>query len=143
MTTMILLALLGAVIAAVIGTLWYSQATPMGKWHMQYLGFDKLTPEEQKQKIQEAKPKMPSNYGAQLLLSFATSLFIVFVASRVGKDVYGYLTMIWAAFVLPLIGSSMIWSNCDRALVWKRFFSDGLNNLVTYYAIAFVVLLCL
>lgn len=140
MTTMILLALLGAAIAAIVGTIWYSMATPMGKWHMQYLGFDKLTPQEQHQKMQEAKPKMPLMYGAQLLLSFMTSLFIVFVASQVGGMVYGYIAMIWAAFVIPLIGSSLLWSNCDRALVWKKFASDALNNLVTYYLIAFVIL---
>ncbi len=138
---MILLALGGAVVAAIVGTLWYSGATPMGKWHMQYLGFDKLTAQEQQQKIAEAKPKMPLSYAGQLFLSFCTAFFIVFVASQVGGDVYGYVTMIWAAFVLPLIGSNIIWSNCDRALAWKKFASDSLNNLVTYYAIAFVVLL--
>lgn len=138
---MILLGLLGAVIAAVIGTIWYSMATPMGKWHMQYLGFDKLTPEEQKQKMQEAKPQMPKLYGAQLLMSFMTSLFIISVASNVGSMVYGYILMIWAAFVIPLVGSSLLWSNCDRGLVWKKFFSDILCNLVTYLVIAYVVLL--
>ncbi len=141
MTTMILLGLLGAVVAAVIGTIWYSMATPMGKWHMQYLGFDKLTPDEQKQKIAQAKPHMWKSYVLQLLLSFCTAMFIVFVAARVGGAVYGYITMIWVAFVIPLIGSSLLWSNCDRVLVWKKFFSDALNNLVTYYAIAYIALL--
>lgn len=138
---MILLGLLGAVIAAIVGTLWYSGATPMGKWHMQYLGFDKLSPEEMKQKIAEAKPKMPLSYATQLLLSFITSLFIVFVASRTGSMVYGYVAVIWLAFIVPNIGSSLLWSNCDRALVWKKFFSDSLSNLVTYLLIAWVVLL--
>lgn len=138
---MILLGLLGAVIAAIVGTFWYSGATPMGKWHMQYLGFDKLSPEEMKQKIAEVKPKMPLSYATQLLLSFITSLFIVFVASRTGSMVYGYVAVIWLAFIVPNIGSSLLWSNCDRALVWKKFFSDSLSNLVTYLLIAWVVLL--
>lgn len=141
MATMILLGLLGAVIAAIVGTFWYSGATPMGKWHMQYLGFDKLSPEEMKQKIAEVKPKMPLSYATQLLLSFITSLFIVFVASRTGSMVYGYVAVIWLAFIVPNIGSSLLWSNCDRALVWKKFFSDSLSNLVTYLLIAWVVLL--
>jgi hypothetical protein len=43
-----LLALGGMVIAVVVGTVWYMPQTPMGKLHMKYLGFDKLTSEEQK-----------------------------------------------------------------------------------------------
>jgi len=51
MGTIILIGVLGAVISAVIGTFWYSGMTPMGKWHMQYLGFDKLSPEEKSANI--------------------------------------------------------------------------------------------
>ena len=54
MLTILLLALAGAVIAAVVGTFWYSPGTPMGKIHMRYLGFDKLSDEEKKKKIEEA-----------------------------------------------------------------------------------------
>jgi hypothetical protein len=41
MLTIILLAIGGAILSAVIGTFWYSNSTPMGKLHMKYLGFDK------------------------------------------------------------------------------------------------------
>ena len=44
--TLLILSLVGAVLYAVVGTLWYSNVTPMGKIHMQYLGFDKLSEEE-------------------------------------------------------------------------------------------------
>jgi hypothetical protein len=74
MTTIILLALAGTVIGAVVGTLWYSNATPMGKIHMRYLGFDKLSAEEQKRKIAEAKPKMWKMYLGQMALTFLTAL---------------------------------------------------------------------
>ena len=46
-TTLILLTLAGIVISIVIGTLWHGPNTPTGRLHMQYLGFDKLSPEEQ------------------------------------------------------------------------------------------------
>ena len=77
MYTILALGLAGSVISAVTGTLWYSGGTPMGKWHMKYLGFDKLSEEEKAKMIAEAKPKMWKTYSAQMLLSFLTSLFII------------------------------------------------------------------
>ena len=50
MLTIILLSFLGAVLAIIIGTVWYMPFTPMGRVHMQYLGFDKLSKEEQDKK---------------------------------------------------------------------------------------------
>lgn len=81
LTTVLLLALAGTVIAMIIGTFWYMPNTPMGKLHMQYLGFDKLSPEEQQQKIAAAKPTMWKLYGVQMVLSFLTAAFVVFVVT--------------------------------------------------------------
>ncbi len=144
MTTVILIGVLGAIISAVVGTLWYSGATPMGKWHMQYLGFDKLSEEEKAQKIAEAKPRMWKNYSAQLLLSFITAFFIGFVTSYTVQNggpasaVYYYVVMIWVAFTAPIIGQNILWGTSEDGLAWKRFVSDSASNLVTLLLIAFV-----
>lgn len=144
MTTIILVSILGAIISAVVGTFWYSMNTPMGRVHMAYLGFDKLSKEEQNKKIKEAGPHMWKSYLLQMLLSALTSFFIIFVLRQTvqyggsANMVYGYLILIWIAFVVPIIGSSLLWSNCDRKLVWKKFFSDIFCNLFTYILIAFV-----
>ena len=53
MTTILILSLIGAILAAVVGTFWYSDKTPMGKIHMSYLGFDKLSKEEQEKVLLE------------------------------------------------------------------------------------------
>ena len=141
MLTIILLSLLGAVISAVIGTFWYSPITPMGRWHMSYIGFDKLSKEEQDKKIAEVKPHMWKSYLLQFILSFITSLFIVSVTTQTYTMAYIFVSMIWLAFVVTNIGSSLIWGNCERKLVWKKFFSDSLNNLVVYLLIVFVTTL--
>ena len=144
MMTIILVSILGAIISAVVGTFWYSNATPMGKVHMAYLGFDKLSKEEQQKKMKEAAPKMWKSYLLQMILSAITSLFIVTVLKQTvqygvsANMIYGYIVMIWGAFVIPLTGSALLWSNCDRKLVWKKFFSDIFCNLLTYILIAFV-----
>ncbi len=144
MGTILLVSLLGAIISAITGTLWYSNKTPMGKWHMQYLGFDKLSKEEQAKKIEEAKPKMAKIYSAQLLLSFLTSFFIAFVTSYTVQNgapataVYYYIPFIWLAFTVPMIGQNLLWGAAEGKLLWKKFFSDSAYNLVTYLIIAFV-----
>lgn len=136
-TTIILLALAGSVISAVVGTFWYSNATPMGKIHMQYLGFDKLSPEEQARKIEEAKPTMWKLYAGQMALSLLTSFAVVYIVTMSMQNgltfgmALGFVAMNWLCFIVPNIGSSIIWSNCDRALAWKKFFSDSLSILVT------------
>lgn len=144
MTTIILLSLLGSVIAAAIGTFWYSNSTPMGKIHMRFLGFDKLSPEEQKQKIEEAKPHMWKLYLGQMILSFIMSFFVVFVTITSLKNglkfnqAVWFPIMAWFCFTIPAIGGAIIWGNCERAIAWKKFFSDTLSVLVTIVVIAFI-----
>ncbi len=149
MLTILVLALVGTVIAAVVGTLWYSNATPMGKIHMRYLGFDKLTKEEQMKKMEEAKPQMFKMYASQMALSFLTSLFVVFVVTESVHNgvpmamAISFPVLSWLCFVVPTIGSGILWSNCDRSIVWKKFFSDIFSNLVTILLIAFLTSLFL
>lgn len=147
MTTLIILSILGAVIAAVVGTFWYSNATPMGKIHMKSLGFDKLSEEEKKKKMEEAMPMMPKMYAAQMGLSLLTSFAVVYVVTLSLENgvplsmAIGFPVFSWLCFMVPIIGSGILWSNCDRSIAWKKFFSDILSNLVIILLIAFLTVL--
>ncbi len=142
MTTVILLGILGAVISAVIGTFWYSMKTPMGRTHLETLGFNKLSKEEQEMKISEMKPKMWKYYLTQMFLSFLTSAFIAFIMIEQKafgtKIIYGEVFGVWLCFTVPLIGQSVLWGNVDPKLRWKKFFSDSLSNLVTFLLIVLI-----
>ena len=144
MTTIILLGILGAIISAVVGTLWYSMSTPMGKIHIQTTGFFNFSKEEQEAKIKEMKPKMWKYYLAQTLLSFLTSVFIAFIMlmqRSFGMGVvaiYGEVIAIWLCFTIPLIGQSLLWGNVDLKLRWKKLFSDSFSNLVTFMIIIYI-----
>ncbi|PIR03973.1 MAG: hypothetical protein COV59_02200 [Candidatus Magasanikbacteria bacterium CG11_big_fil_rev_8_21_14_0_20_39_34] len=143
----LIVGILGAVISAIIGTLWYARSTPMGRWHMEYLGFDKLPEEERQKMIAEAKPKMWKSYLAQFFLSFLTSVFIGFVTSYTVQNggpenaVYFYVFSVWFAFTVPMVGQNILWGTSGGSLAWKRFFSDIFMNLITYFIIAFVATL--
>lgn len=140
----LLFTVIGAVLYAVVGTLWYSNATPMGKIHMQYLGFDKLTEEEKKQKMTEGKAMMPKMYAAQIGLALLTSFAAVFVvALSIQNNVpttlaIGFVVFNWLTFMVPIIGQGILWSNCDPKIAWKKFFSDSLSNLVSVLLIAYL-----
>lgn len=144
MATLLALSFAGAVLAAFVGTFWYSNITPMGRLHMRYLGFDTLSVEEQKQKVEEAKPMMWKLYLGQLTLSFMTALAVVFIMmTSIQNGVsaqlsFGFVLMNWLCFMVPVIGSAIVWGNCDRAIVWKKFFSDISANLVTVLLIAYM-----
>lgn len=144
MTTILLLSFAGAVIAAIIGTFWYSEATPMGRVHMRYLGFDILSPEEKKKKIEEAKPLMGKIYGAQLVLSFLTAFAVVFITVMSIQNglsfsmALGFVLLNWLCFMVPVHGANILWGNCDPKIAWKKFFSDIFANLVTVLLIAFL-----
>src|SRR5581483_3788406 len=144
MITIIILAIVGAIIYAVIGTLWYSGSTPMGKIHMRYLGMDKLSPEEREQKMKAGKSMMPKMYAAQMLLSLLTSFWVVFVVKESihnGLSLpmgIGFSVFSWLCFMVPAIGTSILWSNCDRSIAWKKFFSDIGSNLITILIIALI-----
>jgi hypothetical protein len=147
MLTLILLTLGGVVVSVLIGTLWYMPNTPTGKVHMQYLGFDKLSPEEQRQKIETAKPTMPKMYAAQMLLSLLTSFAVTFIVAMSLKNgvtfsmAVGFLLINWLCFVVPTVGMQILWGNCDRKIAWQKFLSDSLNILVTMLVIAGMVYL--
>lgn len=147
MTTILALSFAGAVLAAVVGTFWYSNITPMGRIHMRYLGFDKLSVEEQKRKVEEAKPLMWKLYLGQLALSFTTALAVVFIMMTSMQNgvsaqlSFGFVLMNWLCFMVPVVGSTILWGNCDRDIAWKKFFSDISANLVTVLLIAYMTTL--
>ena len=141
MITIILLSVLGAILSAVVGTFWYSPMTPMGRLHMREVGFEKLSPEEQKQKIEAVKPHMWKSYLGQVILSLLTSLATVFILTMSVRNglpfsaALGFVLSNWLCFMVPVIGSGIIWGGIDRAIAWKKFLSEIGANLVTLFLI--------
>ncbi len=144
MTTIILLSIAGAIISAVIGTVWYSNVTPMGRLHMRYLGFDKLSAAEQQAMMAQGKSMMPKLYAGQMLLSLLTAFATVFIITLSMQNgisfgmALGFVVLNWLCFVVPTIGGALLWGTCDRAIVWQKFFADILYSLVTLMVIAVV-----
>jgi hypothetical protein len=142
--SILLITLLGGIISLIIGSIWYSDKTPMGRLHMQVLGFDKLTSDEQKKLIEEAKPHMWKSFLGQFILSSLTSFFIALVSvngsanSESFNMIAGYSILAWLCFMVPVIGSDIIWGNIDRKIACKKFFYSIGSYLVTIIAILLI-----
>lgn len=110
-----ILPLLGVLISMVIGMVWHMPNIPTGKLHMDFIGFSKLSKSEQEKIMNDMKPHMWKSFLGQAVLSFFSSLFIVFVLDQTVKNhmsptmVYAYILMIWFGFIIPTIGSGIIW----------------------------------
>ncbi len=129
--TIALLTIAGVVISVILGSLWYSPNTPMGKIHMRVMGFDKLSPEEQKAKIEAAKPHMWKSYLAQAFLSLLSSLAVVVIVTFSMQNglpfsmAVGFVAFDWLCFMVPVVGTNVIWSTEGGKLAWQKFFSDA------------------
>ena len=98
--------------------------------------------DEKKKKMEEAKPMMVKQYSAQILLSLLTSFAVVFIVTMSMRNgltfgmAAGFVGMNWLCFMVPIIGSGILWSSCDRKIAWQKFFSDIFENLLTVLLIA-------
>lgn len=135
--TIMLIAGIGAVVSLVVGSIWYSPGTPMGRLHMKAIGFDKISPDEQKRLIEEMKPKMWKSYLAQFVMSALTAFFVGFITvigMRNGQT-FGMVAteafFVWLAMMVPVIGSGVLWGNTPRDIAWKKFASDSISYAVT------------
>ena len=110
MVSLFFIALLGVVISMIVGMVWHMPNVPTGKLHMQYIGFTKLSAADQEKQMKAAQPHMRKSFLGQAVLSYLSSLFIVVVMHYTTDGglssamVYGYVLMIWAAFVVPTFG---------------------------------------
>lgn len=139
-----IITILGAIASLIIGSIWYSDKTPMGRLHMQVLGFDKLSAEEQKKLIEEAKPHMWKSFLGQFILSSLTAFFIALVSvngSANGESfnmIAGYSILAWLCFMVPVIGSDIIWGNVDRKIALKKFIYSIGSYLVTILVVLLI-----
>lgn len=147
MMTILLVTLIGAIVSLIVGSIWYSDKTPMGRLHMHYLGFDKLNPDEQKKLIDEAKPHMWKSFLGQFFLSGFTAFFVALVSVTSAQNgvpmsmIVGFVLLPWICFIIPVVGSTIIWGNVDRKIAWKKFFADSLSYLVTMLIVLFIAIL--
>lgn len=106
----------GAVLSMIIGAIWYG---PMfGKKWMEIVG---VSPEDQ-----EARKKKQKSAGPLYVVQFVLTLFQVLVLAHLVADtkLVGGIERslwIWAAFVIPTLAGTIMWTNEAGKLKWHAF----------------------
>lgn len=121
--------LLGAVLSMVIGSIWYGPL--FGKKWAEILGVNTKDKKQMKEMQESAMPL----YFVQFILT----LFQVLVLSHLVADterVGGIERSLWicAAFVMPTLAGSVMWTNESTEKKWSRF----LIQLFYYFILFFV-----
>lgn len=119
----------GAVLSMVIGAIWYGPL--FGKKWVEILGVDMSDP--------ETKKKMQKSAGPIYLVQFILTLFQVLVLAHLvaESDRVGGVERslwIWAAFVIPTLAGSVMWTNDSSKVKWSRFLIQGGYQLILFVA---------
>ena len=118
---------LGAVLSMVLGALWYGPI--FGRKWMQIIGVNDFDLEQTK--------KMQKSAGLLYLVQLLLTLFQVLVLSHLVADTAraGGLersVWIWAAFVIPTLAGSVMWTNDKNGMKWARFLIQGGYQLIMF-----------
>jgi hypothetical protein len=119
--------LVSAVLAMVVGAIWYGPL--FGKKWMQVIGISASD--------LKARKKMQKSAGKLYVIQFLLTLFQVYVlafyiagwtdASGVENALW-----IWAAFVIPTVAGAAMWNNDSAKISWARFLIQGGYQLVLF-----------
>ena len=117
----------GAVLSMVIGAIWYGPL--FGKKWMEIIGVSGMD--------EETRKKMQKSAGPLYAVQFLLTLFQVLVLAHLlaGSKMEGGLVQsvcIWAAFIIPTLAGSVMWTNDTGRLKWSRFLIQGGYQLIMF-----------
>jgi len=138
MQTHILPILLCALLAMILGSVWYSPLL-FGKAWMRLI---KVDPEAMKDPVQRKKmqQRMFPLYMLQLLLSlFQIWVLSFYIQGWTEASGVTNALWIWAAFVMPTIATSIMWGNDSRRDSLQKFFIQAGYQLVMFVVFGLIL----
>ena len=119
--------LVGAFLSMVVGTVWYGPL--FGKKWLEIIGVDA----NDEEKIKEMQKSSGPLYGVQLVLT----LFQILVLAHLIADTQRVTGLersiwIWAAFVIPTLAGTIMWTDDAKKTKISRFLIQGGYQLVMF-----------
>jgi hypothetical protein len=117
----------GAVVSMIIGGIWYGPI--FGNTWARIIGADSLTEAERK--------KMQKSAGPLFVVQFVLTLFQVLVLAHLIADTKIATGLerslwIWAAFVIPTLAGTVMWTKQTGKLKWTRFLVQAGYQLIMF-----------
>lgn len=130
-----LVILVCAVLAMVVGTLWYGPL--FGKAWLRVIGASDQDLAKRKEMQKKAMPLY--------LVQFVLTIFQVLILAHLAKDTQIVTALerafwIWAGFVMPTIAGTSMWNNDTRKIAWTRFLIQSGYQLVLFLIFGFVLM---
>ena len=118
--------LLCAVLAMVIGFLWYGPF--FGHAWMRLCGTTEMDVEKRKEMQKKAVPL----YVIQFVLTLFELFVLAHLTGSTAKSGFFSALIVWGGFVLPTTAASCMWSGESRKDAWSRFFIQAGYQLVCF-----------
>ncbi len=114
--------------AMVLGSIWYGPL--FGKKWMEIIkATPPKTPEEKKKMMKEAMPLYAIQFALVLFQAWVLAYYIAGWTDASGLE---NSLWIWAAFVMPTVAGSSMWTNDSRSVMWARFLIQSGYQLVLF-----------
>lgn len=134
MPTSIWPVLICAVLAMIIGAIWYGPL--FGKKWMEIIGADKHDEKRRKEMQKSAGPL----YLVQFALVFVQVWFIGMVVNVWGQVagqapvelIVGRTLLLWLVFIMPTIAACSMWTADPGKVRWARFFIQSEYQLILF-----------
>lgn len=119
--------LTGAVLSMIVGAIWYGPL--FGKRWMHLNGVNSADAKARKEMEKTAGPL----YGIQFVLTlFQVLILAQFVADTAHVGGIERALWLWAAFVIPTLAGSVMWTAEKTNRKWSRFLIQGGYQLVIF-----------
>ena len=128
--------IVSAVLAMVVGAIWYGPLFER-KW-LEIIGASDLDLEEREKMKKKAGPL----YGVQLMLTlFQVTVLAHLIADTTTVSGLERAIWIWAAFVIPTLAAASMWTNDSTRIKWSRFLIQGGYQLVIFVMFGTILML--
>jgi len=135
MTIHYLPVLVCAVVAMVLGFIWYGPL--FGKKWMEILGVDLQEDPEKKAEMQKAAmPLYIVQFFLALLQALVLAYYTAFLAT--GAAIVNAL-LLWLAFVMPTVATSSMWTNESGGTKWQKFLIQAGFQFVMFALFGFIL----
>jgi hypothetical protein len=123
-----------AILALVIGSIWYGPL--FGKKWMEWYGPKDATPEQMK----EMQKKMVLIYFAQFLLALLEVTILALVITGL-PTTFGIMTVLWIyiGFIVPIIAGAGLWVGDSYKVMIQKFFIQAGYHFVFLIMSAYIL----
>ena len=126
--------LLSAILAMVLGFLWYGPL--FGATWARVVG---ATFEDKAAREAMQKAAMPLYVVQFLLVLFQIFILAYYVRTWAEMPGVANAFLIWAAFVMPTVAGASMWNNDSRSIAWTRFLLQAGYQLICFLLFGFVL----